>query len=91
MVGRVRAVFKFDRRLPNLDSIFRTIWQIMVKDDQRLLGAFPEPPMICFRRGQNVRLSYHWPGEGDRRMGLGGAREHSTGSGITLFLSRGRS
>ena len=55
VVGRVRAVFKFDRRLPTLNSIFRTNWQIMVEDDQRLLGAFPEPPMICFRRGKNVR------------------------------------
>ena len=55
MVGRARAVFKFGRRLPNLDSIFRTNWQIMVEDEQRLQGAFPEPPMICFRRGKNVQ------------------------------------
>ena len=54
VVGRPRAVFKFDRRLLNLDSIFRTNWQIMVEDEQRLLGAFPEPPIICFRRGKNV-------------------------------------
>ena len=34
---RVRAVFKFDRRLPSLSVIFRKNWQTMVTDDRRLL------------------------------------------------------
>ena len=55
MVGRVRAVFKFDKRLPDLPAIFKRNWQTMIDDDQRLLAAFPEPPMICFKRGKNVR------------------------------------
>ena len=54
-VGRVRAVFKFDKRNPNLSSLFRNNWQTMVEDDRRLLEVFPQPPMICFRRGRNVR------------------------------------
>ena len=52
---RVRAVFKFDRRLPSLSVIFRKNWQTMVTDDRRLLGPFPGPPMICYTRGKNLR------------------------------------
>ena len=52
---RVRAVFKFDRRLPNLSAIFRKNWQTMTTEDRRLLGPFPSPPMICYTRGKNLR------------------------------------
>ena len=52
---RVRAVFKFDRRLPNLSAIFRRNWQTMTSEDRRLLGPFPNPPMICYTRGNNLR------------------------------------
>ena len=53
--SRVRAVFKYDKRLPNLSAIFTRNWQTMTDDDQRLKEVFPEPPMVCFRRGKNVR------------------------------------
>lgn len=53
--NRVRAVFKFDQRLPNLSTIMRNTWKTMVGDDNRLLQVFPEPPMVCYRRGRNVR------------------------------------
>ena len=52
---RVRAVFRFDRRLPNLSAIFRKNWQTMVEDDKRLLKVFPKPPMICYTRPKNIR------------------------------------
>ena len=52
---RVRAVFRFDTRLPNLSAIFRKNWQTMVTDDKRLLSVFPKPPMICYMRGRNQR------------------------------------
>ena len=51
----VRAIFRFDRRLPNLSDIFRKNWETMVQDDRRLLGPFPSPPMICYTRGKNLR------------------------------------
>jgi hypothetical protein len=53
--NRVRAIFRYDKRLPNLSSIFKRDWQTMVDDDQRLLEVYPDPPMVCFRRGRNVR------------------------------------
>ena len=52
-IHRVRAIFKFDMRLPNLSSIFRKNWQLMVNDDQRLLAVYPSPPMICFTQSRN--------------------------------------
>jgi hypothetical protein len=51
----VRAVFKFDQRLPDLSNILRTNWKTMVEDDSRLLEVFTEPPMVCYKRGRNVR------------------------------------
>ena len=33
----------------------RTNWQTMVNDDNRLLTVYPEPPMVCYRRGRNIR------------------------------------
>jgi hypothetical protein len=52
---RVRAVFRFDMRLPNLSAIFRKNWQTMVSDDLRLHPVYPKPPMICYTRGKNQR------------------------------------
>ena len=53
--GRVRALFKFDMRMPNLSAIFTKHWRTMVSEDIRLLSVFPEPPMICYSRGKNIR------------------------------------
>ena len=47
---RVRAVFWFDMRLPNLSAIFRKNWQTMVSDDLRLHPVYPKPPMITRRK-----------------------------------------
>ena len=52
---RVRAVFKFDQRLPDLSNILRTNWKTLVEDDNRLLEVFREPPMVCYKSGRNVR------------------------------------
>jgi hypothetical protein len=53
--SRVRAVFRYDRRLPDVSTILRRNWKTMVSDDIRLLKVFPEPPMVCFTRGKNLR------------------------------------
>ena len=53
--GRVRAIFKFDRRLPNLSAIFKSNWNTMVSDDIRLRSVIPQPSMVCYSRGKNVR------------------------------------
>ena len=53
--NRVRAVFRYDRRLPNISAILIKNWKTMVEDDRRLKDVFPEPPMACFTRGKNIR------------------------------------
>ena len=55
--GRVRAMFRFDMRLPNLSGILRKNWQLMVAEDVRLKSVFPRPPMVCYTRGDNIRDS----------------------------------
>ena len=53
--GRVKAVFRFDRRLPELQSIFVKHWKTMVNEDSRMKTVFQEPPMVGFTRGKNIR------------------------------------
>ena len=53
--GRVRAMFRFDRRLPNLSSIFVKHWKTMLEEDSRLKPVFEKPPMVCYSRGRNIR------------------------------------
>ena len=53
--GRVRAVFRFDMRLPSLSSIFHKNWETMLSEDIRLKSVFPKPPMVCYTRGKNIR------------------------------------
>ena len=52
---RVKAVFRYDKRLPCLSAIFTKHWRVMVADDKRLVQVFPKPPMISFTRGKNLR------------------------------------
>ena len=52
---RVRAVFRYDRRLPDISTILRKNWKTMTSDDSRLLKVFSQPPMVCFTRGKNLR------------------------------------
>ena len=53
--NRVRAVFRYDRRLPDVSANSEENWKTMVSDDIRLLKVFPEPPMVCFTRGKTLR------------------------------------
>ena len=46
--GRVKAKFKFDRRLRDLQSIVIKYWKTMISENSRLKAVFTEPPMVCF-------------------------------------------
>ena len=52
---RVKAIFRFDKRLPNISGIMRQNWKVMTEADQRLLRAFKSPPIVCFTRTKNCR------------------------------------
>ena len=52
--GRVRYNITYDPLLPAIPPILRKNWKVMVDEDQRLLKAFPKPPMACLKRGPNL-------------------------------------
>ena len=56
---RVKAIFKYDRRLPDISSIMRRNWDVMVNDDRRLKKVFEKPPMVCFSRTRNKSCASH--------------------------------
>ena len=52
---RVRAMFTYDRRLPELSSIFIKHWKTMTDEDIRLKTVFKDSPMVCYKRSKNIR------------------------------------
>ena len=54
-VDRVKAVFRFDKRLPNIAGIMKQNWKVMVESDRRLKKVFEHPPLVCFNRTRNNR------------------------------------
>ena len=49
---RVRAMFTFDKRLPELSVIFNTHWKMMTDEDIRIKFVFKEPSMVCYKRSK---------------------------------------
>ena len=52
-----RPVFSvmYDPRLPALPSIVKKHWRTMVGNDAQLKEVFPLPPLVAYRRPQNIR------------------------------------
>ena len=52
-----RPVFAvvYDPRLPALPSIVKKHWRSMVSSDPHLKEAFPLPPLVAYKRPQNIR------------------------------------
>ena len=52
-----RPVFAvmYDPRLPALPSIVKKHWRTMVGNDPHLREVFPLPPLVAYRRPQNIR------------------------------------
>ena len=53
--SRVRFFTTFDPRLPNIGKILRENHKVMLESDGRLKGAFPKPPMLCFKKPPNIK------------------------------------
>ena len=49
---RMRFVIKFDPRLPNRTTLKRA-WTALV-EDREMKKVFPAPPMVCYKRVQNL-------------------------------------
>ena len=54
-LGRVHYTITYDPKLPHLPAILGRNWRVMVDTDPRLTRAFPKPPMVCLKRGKNLR------------------------------------
>ena len=52
---RPKFVVSFDPRLPNITSITQKHWRAMRNMDSYLADVFPKPPMIAYRRPENLR------------------------------------
>ena len=52
-----RPVFAvmYDPRLPALPTIVKKHWRTMVENDPHLKEVFPLPPLVAYRRPQNIR------------------------------------
>ena len=52
-----RPVFSviYDPRLPALPSIVKKHWRTMVASDPHLKEVFPLPPLVAYKRPQNIR------------------------------------
>ena len=52
-----RPVFAvmYDPRLPALPSIVKKHWRTMVESDPHLKEVFPLPPLVAYRKPQNIR------------------------------------
>ena len=52
-----RPVFDvmYDPRLPALPSIVKKHWRTMVESDPHLKEVFPLPPLVAYRKPQNIR------------------------------------
>ena len=54
---RRRPIFAvlYDPRLPALPNIMKKHWRTMVENDPHLKEVFPLPPLVAYRRPQNIR------------------------------------
>ena len=48
-------VVSWDPRLPSIDAIQRKHWRAMINLDPYLKEAFPEPPLVAYKRQKNIR------------------------------------
>ena len=52
---RVRFITTYDPRLPSISKILTQKWKVIVETDDRVLAAFPKPPMVCYKRPPNIK------------------------------------
>ena len=50
-------VVSYDPRLPSLPNITTKHWRAMVSQCDYLESVYPEPPLVSYRRQQNIRES----------------------------------
>ena len=48
-------ITKYHPNLPSLSSIIKKHWNVMVKEDSRLKRIFPQPSVIAYKRGKNLK------------------------------------
>ena len=53
--NKVRAVFRYGRRLPNISVILLKNWKTVTEDDRRLREVYPDPPMAQWHKGEECQ------------------------------------
>ena len=54
-IKRPIVALKYDPRLPSIPAIQAKHWRAMVSQDKYLNYVFPEPPLVAFRRQDNIK------------------------------------
>ena len=55
ITNRPAFVVCFDPRLPSIPQIIKKHWRSMVFENKYLESVYPEPPLVSYRRQQNIR------------------------------------
>ena len=55
VIKRPVFVVSWDPRLPSIDAIQRKHWRAMINLDPYLKEAFPEPPLLAYKRQKNIK------------------------------------
>ena len=52
---KIPLITKFYSNLPSLSSIIRKHWSVLIEEDPRLKRVFPQPSVVAYRRGKNLK------------------------------------
>ena len=52
---KIPLITKFHSNLPSLSSIIRKHWGVLIDEDPRLKRVFPQPSVVAYRRGKNLK------------------------------------
>ena len=58
--NRPAFVVCFDPRLPSIPNITKKHWRSMASEDKYLESVFPQPPLVFYKRRQNIREKIIW-------------------------------
>jgi len=54
---RTSFIVKYDPRLPRFPESLRSFWKILI-EDLVMKKIYPSPPMVCYQRLENLKISW---------------------------------
>ena len=52
---KIPLIMKYHPNLPSLSSIVGKHWSVLIEEDPRLKRVFPQPSVVAYRRGKNLK------------------------------------